>query len=187
MKLPDFNDITYLSAGSTIQQKVYRLLSLGVVPDTLSPFSPVVIGTFPLDIAIQTSDIDIACCVSDMGCFRDTLRRHFGFFDRYTFKTRIIQKKTVGIANFMLEDIAIEVYGEDSPVAEQAGYRHMVAEFKLLQKYGDSLRSAVIELKSRGWKTEPAFAEVLGLSGDPYQALLKFKFKNDDHRQAGYS
>lgn len=108
-------------------------------------------------------------------------------FRRIYVQNKNHSEKTVGIANFMLEDIAIEVYGEDSPVAEQAGYRHMVAEFKLLQKYGDSLRSAVIELKSRGWKTEPAFAEVLGLSGDPYQALLKFKFKNDDHRQAGYS
>ena len=48
----------------------------------------------------------------------------------------------------------------------------MVIEYKLLQKGGHLFRRRVMELKTRGIKTEPAFALVLGLQGDPYEALL---------------
>ena len=42
------------------------------------------------------------------------------------------------------------------------------------------LKSKVIELKQSGQKTEPAFAALLQLQGDPYAAMLKLEKLSDD-------
>ena len=47
----------------------------------------------------------------------------------------------------------------------------MVIEGRLLDLAGESFRHNVIELEQSGLKTEPAFARLLGLNGDPYEAL----------------
>jgi len=41
------------------------------------------------------------------------------------------------------------------------------------------LREAVLAARRAGAKTEPAFAEVLGLEADAYQAMLDLGEKND--------
>lgn len=176
MKLPDFTELSYLASGSSMQQKAYRVLAEECVMEKLQQFSPILIGTFPLDIAIQSSDLDIACCVSDMGIFKERLFVSFGNNDQYMFGVKIIRGKTVGIANFKIAGMPVEIFGEDRPVIEQYGYRHMIAEFQLLQRYGISFKSDIRRLKSLGWKTEPAFGKLLGLNGDPYEELLKINF-----------
>lgn len=49
----------------------------------------------------------------------------------------------------------------------------MLIEYQLMQEY-PMLKESVIELKQQGIKTEPAFCEILGLEGDPYEKLLEF-------------
>jgi hypothetical protein len=51
----------------------------------------------------------------------------------------------------------------------------MIKEAEILHYYGQELREKVINLKLSGLKTEPAFCQVLGIAGDPYEELLKFK------------
>jgi Domain of unknown function (DUF4269) len=41
-----------------------------------------------------------------------------------------------------------------------------------------SIKEQVIVLKKNGMKTEPAFCKVLGLEGDPYDALVEFGKNN---------
>jgi hypothetical protein len=50
----------------------------------------------------------------------------------------------------------------------------MITEFRILQLRGEEFRHDIIALKKSGLKTEPAFASLLGLSGDPYEALLNY-------------
>ena len=51
----------------------------------------------------------------------------------------------------------------------------MIIEHKILQENDEKFRRDIIKLKERGLKTEPAFAKLLGLEGNPYQALLDYK------------
>jgi hypothetical protein len=49
----------------------------------------------------------------------------------------------------------------------------MLIEHSLLTEKGEHFRQEIIKLKRQGLKTEPAFAKLLGLDGDPYKAILK--------------
>jgi len=51
----------------------------------------------------------------------------------------------------------------------------MVTEYDILNHFGEDFRQQIIALKKAGYKTEPAFANILNLKGDPYTALLEFK------------
>lgn len=57
------------------------------------------------------------------------------------------------------------------------GFRHMVVEQRILSipdgENADRIRNRIRQMKRSGWKTEPAFAAVLGLEGDPYALLLE--------------
>lgn len=176
MHLPNFHNISYLKNGSPVQQNLYRILTSEKVFEKLNAFNPVLIGTFPLDIPTPESDVDIACHVVDVESFRKIMFSCFGQREAYCFKGEMIRKKVIRIATFKLEGIPFEVYGENAPVPDQWGYQHMMIEFELLRRFGEPLRSEVLRLKRKGWTTEAAFVEVLGLDGhDPYRTLLNLK------------
>ncbi len=77
------------------------------------------------------------------------------------------------VANFFIDDFEIEIFGQAVPSIQQAAYKHMLIEDYLLKKYGEAFRQQIITLKKQGYKTEPAFALLLGLEGNPYTELLK--------------
>lgn len=94
---------------------------------------------------------------------------------KLTTKLMMIQKRPTLVCRFIQQDFPIEIFCQPVPVKQQLAYRHMVIEHWLLQTHGPAFRQRVLELKQDGMKTEPAFAAVLNLEGDPYQALLKFE------------
>jgi len=51
----------------------------------------------------------------------------------------------------------------------------MLIENKILEQEGKQFRKKIIALKEQGYKTEPAFATLLGLEGNPYEALLELE------------
>lgn len=137
----------------------------------LAKFDPRVAGTPPLGLDLPTSDIDVLCFAPDPTHFAAVVWA--GFHDRTGFAIR----QWVGadrpvIADFTAYDWPIQVFGQAKPVHEQNGWRHFVVERRLLELGGIKFRAAVARARSGGLKTEPAFATVLGLAGDPYAALL---------------
>lgn len=136
----------------------------------LAEYDPHVAGTLPLKLDLPTSDIDVLCHAPDPHRFTSSLWQSFGSWSHF----RIWQWSNAGrpiVASFVAHGWTFEIFGQARPVAEQMGWRHFVVEKRLLALGGQRLAASVMSLRQNGLKTEPAFATVLKLQGDPYQAL----------------
>jgi hypothetical protein len=167
-----FNTISYLQNGTLRQREAYTVLTNCEIIEKLAGFTPFLAGTIPLNIDIETSDLDILCCFRDEDAFYNKVCTEFELHDNFTISKIIIEGKNTVLANFFCDGFEIEIFGQNVPVSLQLGYLHMMAEYAILQREGEEFRKEVIELKSAGYKTEPAFAKLLGLKGDPYKAIL---------------
>lgn len=171
----DFKNIDYLKYGSNIQQLAYRELSDLKIFLVLQEFQPVLTGTIPLDIAIASSDLDISCAIKNHDEFKQKLFEYYKEQLQFSCRTTSRFGETASICSFKGQNFEIEIFGQNLRVAEQNAYRHMIIEHKILQENDEKFRRDIIKLKERGLKTEPAFAKLLGLEGNPYQALLDYK------------
>lgn len=172
----DFTKISYLKIGNERQKRAYEILTQYKVLEKLRNYSPVLAGTIPIEIDIETSDLDIICEVD--------LRFEDKFLNEVTLSGLIpanadlkIENSSIKgeksiVLNFMLEEFPIEIFGQNKPVTEQNAYRHMIAEYNILQEKGEEFKQKIIELKKQGIKTEPAFGMLMNLE-DPYEDLLK--------------
>lgn len=167
----DFTTIDYLKNGNEKQKRAYEILSKHRIFEKLKEYSPILAGTIPIEIDIEGSDLDIICQVKNMIQFEELLKNIFSEFD---LKIEIItanEEKSI-VCNFDLDEFPIEIFGQSKPTTEQNAYRHMIAEYKILQEKGENFKQKIIELKEKGIKTEPAFGVLLELE-NPYEDLLK--------------
>ena len=169
----NFLDISYLKLGNERQKKAYQVLTDNEIIGKLAPYHPILVGTIPINIDIENSDLDIICEVSDKNEFIDKLNVLFGsekdFIIRESLKFDAIK------ANFIIDGFEIEIFGQNIPTARQNAYRHMLIEHKLLLARDEKFRQDIIDLKNQGYKTEPAFAKLLRLDGNAYEELLKLE------------
>jgi len=152
----------------------YQVLKQIEVFTILQPYNPVLVGTVPIGIDIDGSDLDIICEAADLLQFQqvvvDGFSKYAGFSDFFS--------KDAYVASFRYSGIEIEIYSKDKPTDLQNGYRHMVIEDRILNIAGEKLRQEVILLKKEGYKTEPAFGQLLGLA-NPYEELLELEDLSD--------
>jgi hypothetical protein len=169
-----WKSLHYLRTGSPRQQRAYATLEASNIWRLLSQFNPVLAGTVPLGIDIASSDLDVLCEVPAVAqeAFSELLRAHFGARPGFRMAQRRIGGHATTVASFRYEAEEIEVFGQALPTAQQHGWRHLLVERAILVAGGPAWRTAVRAIKQQGFKTEPAFAQLLGLPGDPYAALL---------------
>lgn len=148
----------------------------------LAEFRLEVIGTPPLGIDTEHSDIDIACSAKNLDRFSDVVREAFGHFENFRLSRYELNGEPTVLASFRAQGWALELFCQGVPTERQWGVRHFRVEQRLLM-LDPTLRSDVRRLKQRGIKTEPAFAEALGLLGDPFVAMLDLETKPDDELQ----
>lgn len=169
----NFLNISYLKTGNPKQIKAYHTLTDNGILSKLEAFSPILVGTIPINIDIEGSDLDIICYVQNEEEFKHNLKLYFGQERDFSISEN---KKYQSIkANFFIDGFEIEIFGQNTPTQKQNAYRHMITEYKLLLENDENFRQEIIELKKQGYKTEPAFAKLLGLEGDPYKALLNYE------------
>jgi len=169
----DWRDLTYLLQGTATQQAAYYALEALRVFALLSAFDPVLVGTIPLDIDIPGSDLDIVCYAAGVDAFAQRLQGTFGHFTPFVLRRKIIDGLPTAIGRFTYQGFPIEILGQPRPVTTQHAFRHLVVEERLLRHGGVKVHQQIRQLKVQGLKTEPAFAVVFALPGDPYHTLLQ--------------
>ncbi len=172
----DFKTVEYLKKGNERQRKCYDLLESIRIFEVLRAYAPVLTGTIPIEIDLPESDLDIICETHDFTEFREIVRWYYSNYDRFT--DRLSDDRYVAV--LFVDGQEIEIFAEAQPTEQQFAYRHMIIEHRMLQLFGEPFRREVIRLKREGYKTEPAFAVLLGLSGNPYQALLETEQYSDE-------
>ncbi len=183
--MTDFRDIAYLRDGNARQRAAYQALhALGVI-ERLADYGPVLAGTVPLGIDVAGSDLDILCEVHDFARFEADLAAGFGRCEGFRVTAPRLRGGELSMtASFDHGGFIIEPFGQPLPAERQSAYRHMVIEARLLALGGAALRRRIVALKRSGVKTEPAFAQCLGLDGDPYLALLDLEALDDSRLAA---
>lgn len=175
---PDFRDWSFLAEGSADQRRAFATLSRHRPFDRLARHDTGLAGTFPIDIAVEGSDLDILVKADDPFAMAPFLDAAFGHHPGYAHRRTTAADGPALVAGFTLDGLPIEIFVQALPVARQMGWRHMLVEARLLA-LAPSLRPAIRALKQAGMKTEPAFARLLALAGDPYQALLALEPLDD--------
>lgn len=171
-----FKSIDYLKNGSLIQKKAFKILTKTNIMPILKKFDPVLVGTIPIEINIETSDLDIICEVYNFKEFIKTIKDNFSDYDRFEVKKH---KKYV-TANFFVDNFEIEIYGESLAVENQNAYKHMCIEYRILKLMeSTSFKNEIIEMKECGLKTEPAFCKLLGIDKNCYKKLIEMNHRTD--------
>ncbi|PZD70307.1 hypothetical protein C1752_14312 [Acaryochloris thomasi RCC1774] len=176
----DWKDLTYLLDGTATQQAAYSALDSLQMASLLQRFDPILVGTIPLDIDIPGSDLDIVCCTANVDDFAQFLFETFSHYQNFELRRKRVGGVESAIATFTHQDFPIELFGQPRPTLSQAAVRHLDVEARLLHYSSEKVRQQMRQLKSQGFKTEPAFAIAFSLIGDSYQALLDLSDQPDE-------
>lgn len=174
--IKDWKTASYLESGNELQRKAYDIISRFSILEDLSLYQPVVTGTIPIGVDVPGSDLDIICKAENLKELQIKIRSLYGMFE--DFADHIYKDRYV--ACFNIDGLEIEIFGQDIPTEQQYAYRHMLIEDRILSQRDELFRNEIIRLKSSGMKTEPAFALLLGLKNNPYEALLELEGLTDD-------
>jgi hypothetical protein len=184
MKNIDFKNYSYLKEGNEKQQNAYEVLKKLDIFNTLKDFSPILVGTIPINIDIESSDLDIICEVYNFEKFQEIIDINYSKHNKFHINSYIANNEKILTIGFYVDNMEIEIYAQSLETYKQNGYRHMMIEDRILKLGGERARDKIIKLKKEGLKTEPAFARYLGIDGNPYDELLKLKKYSDKEIEA---
>ncbi|WP_338841150.1 DUF4269 domain-containing protein [Flavobacterium ginsenosidimutans] len=173
--MTDFKNISYLKTGNQKQKSAFELLTKNKILENLTNFDPILVGTIPINIDIENSDLDIICCFENKLDFTERIKELFEKESHFAIREIVINNEESVVANFIIEGFEVEIFGQNIPTELQNGYKHMIIEDKILHSRDENFRLEVIKLKKSGIKTEPAFGLLLGLKGNVYEELLAYK------------
>jgi len=165
--MKNFLKIDYLAKGNVTQKKAFDTLNELKIFEILEQFQPILVGTVPICIDIKGSDLDIICRADDFVRFEEIVRESFSHYQGFS-----VTKGDAHVVINFSHKMPIEIFAQNLPTICQNAYRHMIIEYRCLQLFGEGFRQQVVGLKQSGIKTESAFAQLLGIKGDPYAELL---------------
>ncbi|PBJ11917.1 hypothetical protein BSF42_26500 [Flavobacterium sp. ACN6] len=110
--MTDFTNISYLKTGNQKQQSVFQLLTKYKVLENLSAFNPILVGTIPINIDIENSDLDIICYWKNKADFIEKIEQVFGKEKNFVIRETVINNQESVVANFNIDFFEIEIFGQ---------------------------------------------------------------------------
>lgn len=162
----------YLHRGNPRQQQAAAVLETLEIEELPGLSQWALAGTIPLEVDLPESDLDVLVDTQDVTGARDALTARFREHPHFAAWAHSAEEEAWCVT-FESGGFLIEFFLQNRPLAKQRAFRHLVAEYALLQRHGEDFRREIHRLKESGLKTEPAFARALNLDGDPYLALLE--------------
>nr|WP_156284065.1 DUF4269 domain-containing protein [Paenibacillus sp. NEAU-GSW1] len=160
-----------MKSGNEIQRRAYKIINELNILNDFAKYQPTLCGTIPISIDIKGSDLDIIMEVHDFKLFKDEVKLRYENLDGFVLAEMTVRNVPTIISNFRFKGFDFEIFAQPVAVEKQNAYRHMIVEQHILMT-NPHLKKDIVRLKEQGVKTEPAFAQVLGLVGDPYDELL---------------
>ena len=106
----DFLNLEYLRLGSDKQKQATMVIDELRLWDHLKPYNPILVGTIPIGIDIESSDLDIICHVTDFACFERELKtRYIEDVTNFTCSSRTVNNVDRSVARFRYKGWEFEV------------------------------------------------------------------------------
>lgn len=110
----DFSSID-LKNGNQKQIRAFEILTQNKILLNLVEFDPILVGTIPINIDIENSDLDIICYWKNKIDFIEKLHSFFARENDFTIREAIINESESVIVNFKIDDFEIEVLDKTFP------------------------------------------------------------------------
>ncbi|WP_429116152.1 DUF4269 domain-containing protein [Aeromonas veronii] len=185
---PNWRRLDYLAHGNPRQRSAHALLTAGVWDELAAQCADMaLVSTLAIGLDRPGSDLDILCQHPDPAEFAAMLEaqgwqasakdenvwlleRTFSCLDQHSADSDSDKSE----ANWPLE-----LYVTPAPIETLHGWRHLTLMAALLERFGDAFYQEVLRLRlEEGLKGEAAMCRLLGLAGDPYEALLTLEGRN---------
>lgn len=179
---PNWRRLDYLAHGNPRQRSAHALLTAGVWDELAAQCSDMaLVSTLAIGLDRPGSDLDILCQHPDPAAFAATfaeqgwqaspkgdniwlLERTFSCLDQHCAVSGCVESEA---------SWPMELYVTPAPIETLNGWRHLTLMAALLERFGDAFYREVLRLRlEEGLKGEAAMCRLLGLAGDPYEALL---------------
>ena len=179
---PNWRRLDYLAHGNPRQRSAHALLTAGMWDELAAQCADMaLVSTLAIGLDRPGSDLDILCQHPDPAEFAATLaaqgwqasakgdnvwllERTFSCLDQHFANSGSDKSKT---------SWPLELYVTPAPIETLNGWRHLTLMAALLERFGDAFYREVLRLRlEEGLKGEAAMCRLLGLAGDPYEALL---------------
>jgi len=153
-------------------QNVWRALEESEILKSLKPWHPFLTGTYPLGLEVEGSDLDILITLKNRKELKKKLAPLMAQVENVEWSE---DTDALFSLSFNFKGVNFDIYGEPTLSYHQKSARHFRIEEKILEPGNLELLDKIKALRKTGLKTEPAFAQALGLTGDPYQSLLEYE------------
>ncbi|TNJ13710.1 DUF4269 domain-containing protein [Aeromonas veronii] len=179
---PNWRRLDYLAHGNPRQRSAHALLTAGVWDELAAQCADMaLVSTLAIGLDRLGSDLDILCQHPDPAEFAATLEAQ-GWQASAKGDNVWLLERTLSCLDLHCADSGsdksdaswpLELYVTPAPIETLNGWRHLTLMAALLERFGDAFYREVLRLRlEEGLKGEAAMCRLLGLAGDPYEALL---------------